>query len=111
MPMRLATGSPSEDHTRPRGLRCRFQTPQGPIVREGLRALFFPPVVKTSIKTALVVGIILTVINHTGAILSDQMDGPLLAQIVLTFFVPYAVSTYGAVAACRVKENPDETGP
>jgi hypothetical protein len=45
---------------------------------------------------ALVVGIILNLINRGDAIFGAMMINWI--KIVLTYFVPYAVSTYGAVS-------------
>ena len=44
-------------------------------------------VVKSSIKVSLIVGTVLALINH----------GPAIVQILLTYLVPYSVSTYSAV--------------
>ena len=60
-------------------------------------------VVMRALKVALVVGTLLVVINHFDALWSGEITGARLGQIVLTYFVPYAVSTYSSVAA--LKEN------
>jgi hypothetical protein len=44
--------------------------------------------------TALVVGSLLTAINHGDAILSGQF--PPLIKVLLTYCVPYCVTTWGA---------------
>ncbi len=50
-----------------------------------------------SIKTALVVGTVLGLINHYPAILAWSVPPQELFQIVLTYLVPFSVATYGQV--------------
>jgi hypothetical protein len=54
---------------------------------------------RNSLKVALVVGAILTLINQGDVILAGKM--PSIAKAGLTFVVPYLVATYGAVVAKR----------
>ena len=49
---------------------------------------------------SLVVGTILTAINHGDFILAGQMPDPV--KVGLTYLVPYCVATYGAVTAKQV---------
>lgn len=58
-----------------------------------------PAVVKRSVRVALVVGTVLTLINQGGRLLALDIDAPTLARIVLTYIVPYCVSTWAAVGA------------
>ena len=62
------------------------------------------PVVKRALKFAVVVGAILIAINHGDAILAGDVDSTRLAKMVLTVFVPYAVSTASSVAAILDRE-------
>lgn len=62
------------------------------------------PVVKRALKFAVVVGAILITINHGDAILAGDVDGTRLAKMVLTVFVPYAVSTASSVSAMLERE-------
>ena len=50
-------------------------------------------VIARGLKTAALVGTILAAINHGPAILSANMDIGRWAQLVLTYAVPFAVST------------------
>lgn len=60
-----------------------------------------PTVVRSSLIVAVVVGTILNVINQGDALFGDK---PLVVwKLLLTFAVPYCVSTYGAVMALRSK--------
>ena len=50
---------------------------------------------RKALFTACVVGTILTIINHLDTIILGDM--PPLIKIVLTYFVPYCVTTWGSV--------------
>ena len=64
--------------------------------REACRCAVTGGVPQRSLVVALIVGAILNLINQGDALLTGR---PLdWTKIVLTFFVPYAVSTYGAVS-------------
>lgn len=54
-------------------------------------------VVITSLKVSLVVGTILALINHGDGILQMSLTRESLLKILLTYMVPYGVSTYSAV--------------
>ena len=58
-------------------------------------------VVWRSVKISLFVGTILICINQADAILAGSMNGTMIAKIVLTYLVPYGVSTFAAVQAIR----------
>ena len=50
---------------------------------------------KKAFLTAIVVGTILTIINHGDSILSGDFPHPL--KIILTYFMPYIVTTWGSI--------------
>ena len=54
---------------------------------------------KKAILTALVVGTVLTSINHGDAILAGTF--PPLWWVLLTYCVPYCVTTWGAITGKR----------
>ena len=58
-------------------------------------------VVKSSIKVSLVVGTLLALINHGEGIIQMSLSSENVVQILLTYFVPYGVSTYSSVKALR----------
>ena len=60
-----------------------------------------PSVVRRAIKTSLIVGTLLVSINHGPAILAGDVQLGRYLQMLLTYFVPYAVSTTSAVSAIR----------
>lgn len=51
--------------------------------------------------TALVVGTILVIINHGDRIVAG--DWPHAMKIALTYFVPYCVTTWGAITGKRAQ--------
>lgn len=64
-----------------------------------------PNVVKSALIVGLVVGTLLNLINQGDAILGG---GPIVVwKLLLTYVVPYMVSTYGAVTALRQTGNGD----
>ena len=73
-------------------------------LRRALRYSFRDRIPFRSACVALVVGTILNLINQGDAIFGAMVIN--WTKIVLTYFVPYAVSTYGAVsyAMSRIEE-------
>jgi hypothetical protein len=59
------------------------------------------PVRQRALKVAAVVGSILVVINQGDVLLAGNAPLKTWIQIVLTFLVPYCVSTYASVQAIR----------
>ena len=74
-------------------------------MRRWLQIATTGPVVKRALKFAVVVGAILISINHGDAILSGNVDSTRIAKMVLTVFVPYAVSTASSVAALIERDS------
>ena len=64
-----------------------------------LQLATLPRVVRSSIIIAIIVGTILNVINQGDALMGSQPV--VIWKLVLTYMVPYCVSTYGAVMALR----------
>jgi len=60
---------------------------------------------KKALLTAMVVGTVLTTINHGDAIVVG--DWPPAWKIVLTYCVPYCVTTWGAVTGKRAQWRRD----
>jgi len=54
-----------------------------------------------SVKVALVVGTILALINQYDAIFSGNLTPTNIFQILLTYLVPYSVSTFGSAMQAR----------
>ena len=66
---------------------------------------FRPEIQRRSIKVALTAGTILTAINHVDVLLSGPVVGTTIGKIVLTYCVPYCVSTYAGVEAMRKQRH------
>lgn len=72
--------------------------------RDGFVALAVSrSVVTRSLRVALIVGTLLALINHHEKILSLSLSSTDLLKIMLTYLVPYAVSTWAAVGALQDK--------
>lgn len=67
-----------------------------------------PDVVRSALKTALVVGLVLVVINHGDGLIAGEITPGRLAKMLLTFLVPYCVSTYASVTALKSVLDPQE---
>jgi hypothetical protein len=66
-------------------------------------AILYRPVLRRAIYIALVVGTILTVINQGDVLLMGAVTPLVLFKILLTYMVPYSVSTFSALSANRFK--------
>lgn len=66
-----------------------------------LELAMLPDVRKRAFKVALLVGTVLALINHADALVNDAFGVKNAVQVILTYFVPYAVATYSAVGALR----------
>ncbi len=60
-----------------------------------------PDIVRRSLKVGLVVGTILAAINHGDRIIAMDLDLASGCRIVLTYLVPYGVSTWASVQTAR----------
>jgi hypothetical protein len=58
-------------------------------------------VVVMALKVSFVVGTILALINHGDNILEMSLSSKNVLQILLTYLVPYCVSTWSAVRALK----------
>ena len=67
--------------------------------REALRRTFAGPAVRRSLLVAAVIGTILNAINQGDALLGG--GDVVLWKLLLTYFVPFAVASYGSYAAHR----------
>jgi hypothetical protein len=56
-------------------------------------------IVRRSLKVGAVVGTILVTINQGDALLAGAITGEIVTKILLTYCVPYCVSTYASVSA------------
>lgn len=56
-------------------------------------------VVRRSVKVSLVVGTLLVLINYTDRALAGDLSSADLVKMLLTYAVPYCVSTWASVSA------------
>jgi hypothetical protein len=70
-------------------------------ISEWLRLAKRPAIVKRAARTAALVGLVLSVINHGSELLSGKVTGTSVLQICLTITVPYIVSTTSSVATLK----------
>ena len=64
-----------------------------------------PDIVRRGAKVALVVGTVLTAINQGDVVASGEMTLGITLKILMTFCVPYCVSTYASVTALVQQRN------
>jgi len=62
-------------------------------------------------RVAALVGTLLAIINHADAIISGPLPAAAWLKIVLTYLVPYGVSTYASVQAIRQLRADGERQP
>ncbi len=62
-------------------------------------------VIKRSLKTSLIVGSILAMINHGDALLALDMPVERGIKMLLTYLVPYFVTTSASISAIRHQEK------
>lgn len=58
-------------------------------------------VVRRALKVSLIVGSILAVINHAPSVFQGQFSIMSLLQVLMTYAVPYGVSTWSSVQTTR----------
>ena len=71
--------------------------------REALRRTFAGRSIRRSLTVALLVGTLLNAINQGPEIYSGHW--PIWWRLILTYFVPFAVASYGSYAAFRSSER------
>ena len=64
-------------------------------------AIRHTPMLRRSLKVAIVVGTVLTLLNQADTIFSGYWPNALYWKIPLTYCVPFLVATYGALANIR----------
>lgn len=66
---------------------------------------------RRSVKVGLLVGTILVLINYTDRALNGDLSVTDFVKMVLTYAVPYCVSTYASVAAILADRKTDTSRP
>ena len=65
--------------------------------------LYHRPILKRSLRVAILVGTVLTLLNQGDALVMGRVSDALIWKIPLTYCVPFIVATYGALASNRTK--------
>lgn len=79
-------------------------------MRKWLHYWFLRRTVVRAVKVAAIVGPILTIINQYDVLLSGNYSLPVLQKIVLTFLVPYCVSSFSSASTEIAREAARERG-
>jgi urea transporter len=64
-------------------------------------AIRYPPMLRRSVRIALVVGTLLALINHGDSLLQGRVTTTLALKILLTYTVPFTVATWSALVNSR----------
>jgi hypothetical protein len=62
-------------------------------------------VVSRAARIAIIVGSILAIINHGDALIPWDLNTEKLIKILLTYLVPYCVSSYSSVRAIQAQKS------
>ena len=57
-----------------------------------------PPIISRALKISLIVGTLLNLINQGSSLLAFDIETINFTKLILTYFVPYSVTTYTATA-------------
>jgi len=68
-------------------------------------ALMYRPMLRRSLFTGLVVGTVLTAINHGVALAEGRFAASMMWQIPLTYAVPFCVATWGGLSNSRAERH------
>ncbi len=63
---------------------------------------------KKALLTALVIGTVLTIINHGDLLISGEFPHPV--KVLLTYLMPYCVTTWGAILGKKAKLSAAQDG-
>ena len=75
------------------------------VLRRFLHYWFLRETVRRALKIACIVGPVLTVINQHDVLLRGEFSLRLALKILLTFAVPYSVSSFSSARAYMEREN------
>jgi hypothetical protein len=77
-----------------------------PALRCWRHAVVYGPVFRRAVQVAAVVGTILFAINQLNVVLAGKTTSVVVLKIVLTYLVPFLVSTYSALEINRLRKIP-----
>ena len=70
-----------------------------------LSVAFRADIVRRSARVAFVVGTLLALINHGDKLLRGALDSEAAAKILLSYLVPYCVSTWASVRSAQAGDD------
>ncbi len=73
--------------------------------RAWIRAASERSVLRRALVSCVLVGVVLTVVNHGPQLARGELSAGLLAQVALTLLVPFVVSIVSSVAAVRERDS------
>ncbi len=90
-----------------RAARYRFASADAsaPDLRCLRHAIFYPRVFQRAVAVAGVVGTILFLINQLDVVIAGHITALVVAKVLLTYLVPFSVSTYSALQINRLARN------
>ena len=91
-------------------LAFQFAARSGSVRKCWRCALVHPPMLWRSVKIGVLVGTVLAVINHGGALARGEVTSAVAWKIALTYLVPFIVATWSALAASRISAPADARG-
>jgi len=74
-------------------------------IQRWFRAACRPEIVQRSIRVALIVGTILVAVNYTDRWMKGTLVPIDYLKMLVTYLVPYCVSTYASVATLHSSDN------
>lgn len=80
------------------GVAGNEDRPNGVVLKCLKCALCHWPMIKRSMKVAVVVGTVLALLNQGDLFLMGDLNNSMLWKLPLTYCVPFVVATYGALA-------------
>ena len=69
------------------------------------KLVFRGTVVRRAVVIALIVGTVLAIINHGDFMLEGTLGEGSIKKILLTYLVPYCISTYSSASAIRTQQR------
>lgn len=76
-------------------------TPGWSTANEAARLCFGPSLLRRTVLTALVVGVLLSLVNQAHVVAGGRADAGTWLRVAANFAIPFVVSNVGALAATR----------
>ncbi|MEP6468224.1 MAG: hypothetical protein ABJC24_00475 [Chloroflexota bacterium] len=80
-------------------------------IRSWVRIALSPPILRRSLLTCAVVGVILTLANHGAEVMGGRLGPDHVWPIAFTFIIPFTVATISSAASIRRSSSGETTPP